>query len=323
MTRLKSAEEIEKQWDRILEDSKEMVEYSSNPEKWAEDIEGNEMACSDYGGCPFKGKQCSMTQSSLGSLMDHGKKFAHVKKTEGAGDNLMSLMDIINKAKTKTKTVDTEPASKSPLEVAAAKALAARGNTEGATGVNPPPVDAEAPAELAAATEKQVPQTWLNRLEKGHKPRNAEETAWRAEQADAAPPPSEPLAVDSPTGKKVQEAMEIAEKGEAAEKVELNGGMFTLAIDCFPVKGSEKLQGALTLPEVLRPLKTAVQEMKKVPYWNLIPYAEGEKLLAACTEKQFAEEGNPIGLVIADSGSPEWKACADVLVAAADVVIRG
>jgi hypothetical protein len=262
-----------------------------------------------------------------------------------------TLMDIINKAKGAAQApaapaapapapatpAPATPAKKSPLELAAERALADRQKADGAKGINPPPIQTaapapapvEIPAEVVEAVKAEevapvapapalaptpgdntlVPPAWRTRLEKGHKPRTMEEQAWRSCQTQQIP--SEPQATPE-------------HKTEAAEDVmrSYSDGLFILFVDCYPAKGASKLFGMTTLPELIRPMKDAVQQMKEVPHWNMVKFREGEILLAACVEAQFRKE-RPLGIVLCDSFSGEWKACGDVLTELADAVVRG
>jgi RecB family exonuclease len=290
-------DEVEEQWERILREAAEMVAIVEDESRWALDIKPNRAACGDYGGCPFRSR-CGETQESLGALISHSK-VAHLKESPNKEREMgESLMDIINRAKAKKE------ASAAP-----------------ATGVNPPPVTEAPDPELAKAAEKPIPQAWVDRLQKGHKPRAADEKTWRAEQEQKmAPEPAQDTISEAlqenpdlaPTGSKV--AVAKTEAPAPASK-------FVLYVDCLPVKCPS--QSILTLSELLRPLKDAVAKMKDVPYWNVLPFREGEQLLAACAEQQFTNGERPMGVILADSGSMEWKACGDVLTEIADVVVRG
>ena len=370
ITRVKTDIEVQEQWNKLVEDAKEMVTFVRDKKVWAKDVEGNEAACGDYGGCPFRGL-CGVGQDSLGSLVAHSNKVSHTKK-EKAKEQVMSLMDIINKNKSKTAETPTneslpqepakEPAKKSALELAAERALAERQKQDGAKGVNPPPVEEQPLApELEEAAKPVVPQAWKDRLSKGHKPRAEGEAEWRAEQlkADApiapekeaiapepasiAPEPATEKAGFDPSqvevkadGKTVEGLGEVEATVESEPKVVVPKGSgkgksngtsldksFVLMVDCWPAKMAVNSFGVRTLAEVLRPMKDAVQEMKDVPYWNLVKYREGETLLAACTEQAWRGDDRPEGIVLADSFSSEWKAVGDIATELADIVVRG
>ncbi len=360
VARIKTRQEVDEQWVGLLADAKKMVAYSEDRSIWAKDIPGNEDACWDYGGCPFRSK-CNIQQTSLGGLLQNSNKVAHSKGAQKGKEDMSSLMDIINRNKGKTESaapaeaapVEAEP-KRSKLALAAEKALADRQKEDGATGVNPPPVEAaELDPELAEAIKEKIPETWRTRVAKGHKARNAKEEKWRAEvtaairkaagdpvedpastvvvETHGTPqerelPPSSPHTTEISTEE--AEALVAAIRKQEKEPGALQPvtslvGPFILMVDCVPAKGADKLHGMTTLSEVLRPMKDAVQQMKDVPHWNLLKYREGETLLAACVEQQFRETGSPLGIVLVDSSSGEWKACGDVLTELADVVIRG
>lgn len=281
------------------------------------------------------------------------------------------LMAAVRQAAETRATVAPDPvaeehAPQSPPTVAELQAR------DGATGVNPPPVEpVELHPAIEDATKPTIPQTWVDRYRKGHKARSPEEEAWRVEQnqlpegqrtilAKAAPgdvPPvtEEPDAPEKPdlpipTASEVVEAT-LAESNRVFEatpetlaevpvqeappaeppvtpqnevtnlNVEDSFGEPTLRlyIDCYPAKGVDH---AVPLSELLRPMKNAVQEMKSVPHWNMVKYREGETLLAACVEQSFRQD-KPDTDVLVDSFTGEWKACGDILMELADVVIRG
>ena len=87
----------------------------------------------------------------------------------------------------------------------------------------------------------------------------------------------------------------------------------TLLIGCRPSKGMEYRE----LGDVLEPAMREVESIKKVTYWDLLPYNEGGKLLAAsCLMNP------PTGVVVVDPAAPYANAVLAVLLPVADVVVR-
>lgn len=87
----------------------------------------------------------------------------------------------------------------------------------------------------------------------------------------------------------------------------------TLLIGCRPSKGMQYRE----LGDILAPAMREIEAMKKVTYWDLLPYNEGGKLLAASVLM------NPItGVVCVDPAAPYANAVLAVLLPAADVVVR-
>lgn len=241
----------------------------------------------------------------------------------------------------------------SPLMAAANKALAVRQIEDGLQGINPPPVEEqELDPRIQGAMTPPVRQAWVDRYRKGHKARTPEEETWRAAQ-DAlpegqrtvvakaemkvtsevpgapietevlgedlpAPTPVEPEAAPEPTPSVIPDnRCEITLEDDGADSED--DPLFRLYIDCAPVKGTDP---AIPLATLLRPFKDHIQESKQVPHWNLLKYREGETLLAAYTETALRAT-KPDADVLVDSFSGEWKACGDVLMELADIVVRG
>lgn len=88
-----------------------------------------------------------------------------------------------------------------------------------------------------------------------------------------------------------------------------------LLIDCRPSKGFD---AAVELSEYVAPLCAMVCERKKVEHYNLLPYNEGEKMIAA-----LLMINPPSGMVLVDSSLPLSKWALEVLVPMAKLVVRG
>jgi hypothetical protein len=87
----------------------------------------------------------------------------------------------------------------------------------------------------------------------------------------------------------------------------------TLLIGCRPSKGMEYRE----LGDVLEPAMRGIEELKRITYWDLLPYNEGGKLLAAsCLMNP------PTGVVVVDPAAPYANAVLAVLLPMASVVVR-
>ena len=87
----------------------------------------------------------------------------------------------------------------------------------------------------------------------------------------------------------------------------------TLLIGCRPSKGMEYRE----LSDVLEPAMREVETLKRVSYWDLLPYNEGQKLLAASLLLNA-----PTGVVVVDPAAPYANAVLAVLLPMASVVVR-
>jgi hypothetical protein len=87
----------------------------------------------------------------------------------------------------------------------------------------------------------------------------------------------------------------------------------TLLIGCRPSKGMEYRE----LNDVLEPAMRGIEELKRVTYWDLLPYNEGAKLLAASVLMS-----PPTGVVVVDPAAPYANAVLAVLLPMAAVVVR-
>jgi hypothetical protein len=87
----------------------------------------------------------------------------------------------------------------------------------------------------------------------------------------------------------------------------------TLLIGCRPSKGMEYRE----LNDVLEPAMREIEQIKRVTYWDLLPYNEGGKLLAASCLLH-----PPTGVVVVDPAAPYANAVLAVLLPMASVVVR-
>jgi hypothetical protein len=87
----------------------------------------------------------------------------------------------------------------------------------------------------------------------------------------------------------------------------------TLLIGCRPSKGMEYRE----LGELLEPAMREIEALKRVTYWDLLPYNEGGKLLAASLLLDA-----PTGVVVVDASAPYANAVLAVLLPMASIVVR-
>jgi len=71
------------------------------------------------------------------------------------------------------------------------------------------------------------------------------------------------------------------------------------------------------LNDVLEPAMREIEALKRVTYWDLLPYNEGQKLLAASCLLNA-----PTGVVVIDPSAPYANAVLAVLLPMASVVVR-
>jgi len=71
------------------------------------------------------------------------------------------------------------------------------------------------------------------------------------------------------------------------------------------------------LNDVLEPAMREIEALKRVTYWDLLPYNEGQKLLAASVLLDA-----PTGVVVVDPAAPYANAVLAVLLPMASVVVR-
>ena len=74
--------------------------------------------------------------------------------------------------------------------------------------------------------------------------------------------------------------------------------------------------------DLIFPLATAVAAENGVGHWGQVPYAQGGPQLANKLDRYFSEV-HLDGVLLADTGSAEFRAVSEVLRRHASVVIRG
>jgi hypothetical protein len=100
---------------------------------------------------------------------------------------------------------------------------------------------------------------------------------------------------------------------ELAAPVVVAPVVLTLLIGCRPSKGMQYRE----LGDVLEPAMREIENLKRVSYWDLLPYNEGGKLLATSLLM------HPLtGVVVVDPSAPYANAVLAVLLPMASVVVR-
>jgi hypothetical protein len=411
VSRIKKLDEVKLHWRGILETAKEMTALSNNLNIGAADIPGNEFVCQDYGGCSFRhlceklkmrqnlndnnGEAKMTTRNFWDALKDQEATPEAPKAPEAQehpavtakrsekqhAEEFQKTWRIAPPATPaileKPESFAAPPAEQLTIPSPAAVLQTSKPHTVETlqqNPVNPPPMEQmELPKILQDAQTPTIPQTWIDRLDKGHKARSKKEEEWRMNttlQQAKALKRAQISADQSPEGtyevpEKMQEqaqarARELAQqemaKIKAAEGTEDQEEATTsavstdptpapvrvkadtkavadynyhttagptqsrliLLVDCLPAKGRQ----ATMLSTALAPLKAAVEKKHGVAFWSLLSYREGDSFLAAYLRTAWQQE-KPSGAFLVDSRSAEWRACGDVLMALADVVIRG
>jgi hypothetical protein len=226
--------------------------------------------------------------------------------------------------------------------------------------VNPPPVEQmELPQILQDAQTPTIPQTWIDRLSKGHKARSKKEEEWRTTQPSETEAPDqdeeaflamanadeaqkkasllaqqEMVKIKAAEGTEDQEEAKMsATQAEADTDLVVPVGSPLAGMEITPAPAQQSLilfvdclpakgQSATMLSTALAPLKAAVEKKHGVAFWELMSYRDGDSFLAAYLRTAWQQE-KPSGAFLVDSRSAEWRACGDVLTELADVVIRG
>ena len=147
-------------------------------------------------------------------------------------------------------------------------------------------------------------------------------------------PVVEPVVVEAPVVEVVEVAAPVVEVAEVAAPVVVEApvvevaepvvqvvevaapvapAVLTLLIGCRPSKGMQYRE----LHDVLEPAMREIESIKKVTYWDLLPYNEGGKLLATSLLLNA-----PTGVVVVDPSAPYANAVLAVLLPMASVVVR-
>ena len=117
-----------------------------------------------------------------------------------------------------------------------------------------------------------------------------------------------PVVVEAPVVEVAEPVVQVVELAAPVAPAVL-----TLLIGCRPSKGMQYRE----LGDVLEPAMREIESIKKVTYWDLLPYNEGGKLLAASVLMHA-----PTGVVVVDPSAPYANAVLAVLLPMASVVVR-
>lgn len=306
-------ESIRPEWERLLADVRAWVAVrrAKTP---ALELEPNALACGAYGGCPFR-KDCGLTTGQKLAARLHQFDRAHGKK----GLPILSGPDTIEQRTKETSTMNlaeklaamkqgkTAKPNGAPPPGPPPAAAKAKKPTEKPTarGVNPPEKDAPAPAEAKPKHDGlycvelrcgvPVPKGEGKLCAKHREPESAPAAAPAERPPKAAP----------------------AVKPEPGARP----GKLTVYIDCVPMKGVRR---TVHLVELLAPVMRAVAEKAKVAHWSLAEYGSGPGLLARALDDAMRSSPMPgsVALVV-DGSTAEARAVKEVLLARADVVVKG
>ncbi len=97
-----------------------------------------------------------------------------------------------------------------------------------------------------------------------------------------------------------------------------------MIFDAVFAKNETITNSIVRLENILKPLADAVASQNQKDHWQMTPYAQGGPQLAAKLEQWIdGQNGMFRGVILADSQMAETKACREVLVRRAGVVVVG
>ena len=332
--RTKDSEEIQKNWQTILGHAEQIVQLrtkaAQDSSMKANDCEPNSKACWDYGGCFYR----SRCRSNQGGFM-----MSSSQTTKKKGTKMSKLAEILKKKQAEKKSeapegINPPPVHKLHTPEISAKRKESRDKTE--------EIKAKKAAEAIAGAEKRRAKASPPEIKKTKRRRRTKreilaEEALKAALEEGADCEEEKAELQAATleaeeqraGRRLKKA---ARQGLAVTKpdptpppnpVETKppepAQGFMLAVDTVVAKGAMK---TLSLSEFLEEMQTAIETENEVTHWNLVPYRQGESILAGMVKKALSE-CKPQFLLLCDSRSDEWKACGGVLTSNADMVFRG
>lgn len=285
---------IAAEWERLLTDAREWAEIR-RARAPAMSLEPNALACGAYGGCPFRA-DCNLSGGQKLAAHLHQFDRAHGKK----GLTIMSGGDTLPTKENSTMTLAEKLAALKPKKPAqpqipevfpdplAGKPLA--------MGVNPPEKDGP------ITSKKAQPHISHARRTLGQ----AVLAAFDSVDSNGS------LRAEL----KKEEPAETPDETPAAPRRKL-----TVYLDCVPVKGGENCR---QLGDLLSPSMTSIAESEGITHWALTDYGRGSALLAVAFDR-WLTENPPAGSIsiLVDGSSAEARAVREVLIARADVVVRG
>ena len=322
---VRSLEEVDRAWRPIEAKARDLVRLRQakvDPQS----LQGNEEACGSYGGCPHQ-RSCAFYQRRARG------KFG--RATTGDQEMTTSLLEKLKAMKAAEAApvqaaAPTPPAAATPAP--AMSALAKLQALKGAKGANPPATVEAAPAPAAKPLSlKPHEEAALAKLRSAKAAEVAAPSA--LPEVDAAPAPApKPLSLkpheEAALAKAEEKTAAPAEKPKraarapASQPASAKASTLSILFGCAVVKQPSDSAMPVQLVELLGPIMREVADSAAKAHWALIPYAEGKALLAHAFDAWLTESGWK-GTIYVDERSAESQAVREVLLAHADVVLRG
>lgn len=334
VTRRLTPADLEPGWQKVLADCKELVEAKTLNAR-PEDLPHNPLACDEYNGCPFRdicpvdhGKRLSMMIVNANDLTQSARSGYNPGPTRPHDEE--DVMGLLDDLKAGMPTVAAPPPAQAlPVGLPPPSAV---NPPEGPTTASvPQPTPAQTTAQMGlfappaqpapqSAPPAQPPQMFA--------PVPAATTpvapAAYIPQSMVQPPPQaapQPVAQPAPVPQ-VALAIGTPMPPSIPSRSDQPLGGFIVLIDCLKAKGEQGTQ----LIDALRPICQWLEQTYKVGHWSAISYsshgAPGSAFLAKAFDDWLART-KPTGTMLVDSTTTEARAVMEVIMARADVVIRG
>jgi hypothetical protein len=254
--------------------------------------------CGAYGGCPFK-TECFGKSSFKKTFKAMLKQAIRSPKQEGKE---LKLIDKLKKRQQEAGAtgVNPEEEKETPKSGAAARLAALKAKNKEKTEEKPEEKSEKEKPKASSAAEK------LAALKAKNKGKTEEKTEAKVEEKTEAKP-----------------AEKKAEKKKRTRK-KITANQFMVLINASVSKLSNGFEGSqpTQLSELLLPIMQQVANDAGEAHWALIEYGKGKAYLA-CAFDKWLEENDWKGMLVVDNASPEAQAVREVLIARADLVIRG
>lgn len=325
---VRTLDEIGRAWTPLEAKARDLVRLRQAKVE-PQSLQGNEEACDSYGGCPHQ-RSCAFYQRRARG------KFG--RATTGDQEMTTSLLEKLKAMKAAeaapAQAAPPPPAEAAPAQAAAPtppaaaapapamSALAKLQALKGAKGANPPAKQEPAPA--ASPALKPHEQAALDKI-------RATKAAQSAEAVVADISDQAVAALSSVVGalaKAEEKTAAPAEKPKraaratASQPASAKASTLSILFGCAVVKQPGDSAMPVQLVELLGPIMREVADSAAKAHWALIPYAEGKALLAHAFDAWLTESGWK-GTIYVDERSAESQAVREVLLAHADVVLRG
>jgi len=359
VTRRLTPADLEPGWLAVLADCKEMIAAKTAGTR-PEALPHNPLACDEYSGCPFRdicpidhGRRLGMmvAAASLPNTENILTPSATMFYNPGpspvpAKEDTMGLLDDLRSG------MPTPPPAAPPPQYPAGLPTPGTVNPpEGATRVAapvapPPQIAAQGAlfAPVAAATPPPAPAAYIpppKQPEPVAPPPPAAPstpvTQWDNVPAASAAQPAAIRAAVPQTHVLPSGAVASTQPGPMGQVVLVPGtpmpasipargdqplSGFIVLVDCLKAKGEQGTQ----LIDALKPICQWLEQQYQVGHWSAISYnthgAPGSAFLARAFD-DWISRTRPTGTMILDSTTMEARAVMEVLMARADVVIRG